>query len=195
MPMIERASLVEFFKDQLEGALAQQRIPVQTETAHYVVQLLTDTLRHDRRGRAAALLDPRPLAIRLAAAMDERCPAPGQALRDVADAALLLGGYFSRRASSMRSVPAAYYHQLGGFAYGALGQDSAALAPIFKDLAARFAQYAVALGEVGQRAEMQTPTGLMRALETWQRSGDRVTERLLVERGVVFGKGRNVRLQ
>lgn len=91
MSVIARASLVEYFKDQLEGALAQQRVPVHADTAHYVVQLLADTMRHDRHGRAAALLDPRPLALRLAAAMDDRCPAPGQALRDVADAALLLG--------------------------------------------------------------------------------------------------------
>lgn len=90
MSVIARASLVEYFKDQLEGALAQQRVPVHADTAHYVVQLLADTMRHDRHGRAAALLDPRPLALRLAAAMDDRCPAPGQALRDVADAALLL---------------------------------------------------------------------------------------------------------
>ena len=123
MSVIARASLVEYFKDQLEGALAQQRVPVHAETAHYVVQLLADTLRLDRQGRAAALLDPRPLALRLAAAMDDRCPAPGQALRDVADAALLLGGYFSSSASSSRSVPATYYHRVGGFAYGTLGRN------------------------------------------------------------------------
>jgi hypothetical protein len=195
MSVIARASLVEYFKDQLEGALAQQRVPAHADTAHYVVQLLADTMRHDRHGRAAALLDPRPLALRLAAAMDEQCPAPGQALRDVADAALLLGGYFSSRASAGRSVPVAYYHRVGGFAYGTLGQESQVLAPIFKDLASRFAQYADALGEVGQRAEMQTPAGLVRALEAWQQSGNRVTERLLVERGVVLGRGQNVRLQ
>jgi hypothetical protein len=193
MPVITRASLVEFFKDQVEGALAQQRVPVHEATAHYVVQLLADTGRHDANGRAAALLDPRPLALRLAAAMDDRCPAPGRALRDVADAALLLGGYFASRAS--RHVPATYYHRLGGFAYGTLGQEPQVLAPIFKDLAERFAQYADALGEVGQRAEMQTPSGLVRALESWQRSRDRVTERLLVERGVVLARGQHVRVQ
>ena len=195
MSVIARASLVEHFKDQLEAALAQQRVPVHPDTAHYVVQLLADTMRHDRQGPAAALLDPRPLALRLAAAMDERCPAPAQALRAVADAALLLGGYFNSRVRSTRSVPATYYHQLGGFAYGTLGQESAVLGPIFRDLAARFAQYADALGEVGQRAEMQTPAGLVRALESWQRSGNRVIERLLVDRGVVLTRGQNVRMQ
>lgn len=194
MAVIARASLVEYFKDQVEGALVQQRVPVNDGTAHYVVQLLADTVRHDTSSRAAALLDSRPLALRLADAMDERCAAPGRALRDVADAALLLGGYFVCRAPA-RGVPPAYYHRLGGFAYGTLGQESQVLAPIFTDLAERFAQYADALGEVGQRAEMQTPAGLVRALEQWQRSRDSVTERLLVERGVVLTRGRDVRLQ
>lgn len=87
------------------------------------------------------------------------------------------------------------YHRLGGFAYGTLGQESQVLAPIFTDLAERFAQYADALGEVSQRAEMQTPSGLVRALEQWQRSRDRVTEHLLVERGMVLTRGRALRLQ
>jgi hypothetical protein len=191
MSLIERASIVEYFKDQLEGAFAQQHVSAQADTAHYVVQLLAEAVRHDTR--AAALLDSRPLALRLAAAMDDRCPEPGRALRDVADAALLLGGYFVSRES--RRLPATYYHRVGGFAYGTLSQESQVLAPIFKDLAARFAQYADALGEVGQRAGMQTPAGLVRALEAWQQSRNRVTERLLVERGVVLARGQNVRLQ
>ncbi len=194
MAVIARASLVEYFKDQVEGALSQRRVPANDDTAHYVVQLLAEAARSDASGPAAALLDPRPLALRLAAALDDRCPSPGRALREVADAALLLGGFFASRAST-RAVPPAYYHRVGGFAYGTLGQEPQVLAPIFKDLAERFAQYADVLGEVGQRAEMQTPAGLVRALEAWQQSRDRVTERLLVERGVVLSRGRHVRLQ
>lgn len=193
MAVIAHASLVEYFKDQVEGALAKQRVPASDGTAHYVVQLLARVVRHDDASRAAALLDSRPLALRLAAAMDERCPAPARALRDVADAALLLGGYFATRASS-RGVPPTYYHRVGGIAYGTLGQEPQVLAPVFKDLASRFAQYADVLGEVGQRAEMQTPSGLVRAIEAWQRSRDRVTERLLAERGVVLPRA-GTRLQ
>ncbi len=194
MAVIARASLVEYFKVQVEAALAAQQVPASEDTAHYVVQLLADTVRQDLPGRAAALLDPRPLALRLADALDERCPAPGRALRDVADAALLLGGYFKARASA-HGLPSTYYHRLGGFAYGTLGHESQVLAPIFSDLAARFGQYAEALGEVGQRAGMQTPSGLVRALEQWQQSRDRVTERLLVERGMVLPRGGRPRLQ
>ncbi|BCS35568.1 hypothetical protein TBR22_A48020 [Luteitalea sp. TBR-22] len=194
MSVIARASLVEYFKDQVEGALAQQQVPASGDTAHYVVQLLVDTLRHDSSSRAVALLDGRPLALRLADAMDERCPAPGRALRDVADAALLLGGYFAPHASD-RALPPTYYRQVGGFAYGALGRESVVLGPIFRDLAERFSQYADALGEVGRRAEMQTPAGLVRALELWSRSRDRVTERLLVERGVVLPRRRRASVQ
>ena len=194
MAVIARASLVEYFKEQVEDALAQQRVPAPDGTAHYVVQLLADTLRNDSRSRAAALLDSRPLAIRLADALDQRCPAPGRALREVADAALLLGGFFAARVRH-RAVPPAYYHRVGGFAYGTLGQEPQVLAPIFKDLAARFTQYADVLGEVGQRAEMHTPSGLLHALSAWERSQDRVTARLLVERGVVLSRKRPKTLQ
>ena len=121
MAVIARASLVEYFKVQVEAALAAQQVPASEDTAHYVVQLLADTVRQDLPGRAAALLDPRPLALRLADALDERCPAPGRALRDVADAALLLGGYFKARASA-HGLPSTYYHRLGGFAFFWLGR-------------------------------------------------------------------------
>lgn len=194
MTVIARASLVEYFKDQVEAVFAQRGIAAGDDTAHYVVRLLADTMRSDGDGPAAALLDPRPLAIRLAAAMDDSCPAPARALREVADAALLLGGFFSTRLGAQR-VPPAYYRRVGGVAYGTLGQERQALAPIFQDLAVRFGQFAEVLGEVGQRAEMQTPSGLVRALESWERSRDRVTERLLVERGVVLHRARRSRLQ
>ncbi len=194
MGVIAGVSLVEFFKEQVEGAVAEQGIPASEATSHYVVRLLADTLRADRCGAAGALLDPRPLALRLADALDERCPAPGVALRGVADAALLLGGFFACRAGR-HGVPRSYYHRLGGWAYGALGQEPQRLAPIFKDLAERFAQYADVLGEVGQRAEIQTASGLIRALEAWERSHDDVTERLLVGRGVVLSRGRRQWLQ
>lgn len=193
MAVIARASLMEYFKDQVEGALAHQGLSAADGTAHYVVQLLAAVVRQDGSSRAASLLDCRPLALRLAAAMDERCPSPEKALRDVADAALLLGGYFSTTATG-RGVPTTYYHRLGGLAYGVLGQESLTLSPVFNDLARRFAQYAEVLGEVGQRAEMQTSAGLLRAFEAWQRSGDELTGRLLVERGVVLTRNA-VRLQ
>lgn len=193
MAVIARASLEEYFKEQVEGALVQQHVPASDDTAHYVVQLLATAVRHDACSRAAELLDARPLAVRLAAAMDERCPSPGRALRDVADAALLLGGYFARTAGS-RGMTTAYYHRVGGFAYGTLSHASEVLAPVFRDLADRFAQYADVLGEVGQRAEMHTPRGLVRALESWERSRNRITGRLLAERGVVMTR-RPTRLQ
>ena len=193
MAVIARASLVEYFRDQVEGVLAQQRVAAGEATAHYVVRLLADTVRHDA-GPAPALLDGRPLSLRLAAALDERCPAPARALRDVADAALLLGGYFSRR-SARRAVPPEYYRRVGGFAYRALGREPQTLAPIFLELAERFGQFADVLGEVGQRAEMHTSAGVLQALERWQTVPDRRTERLLIERGVVLDKGRRARLQ
>ena len=194
MAVTAHASLVEYFREQVEGALTGQRIPAAGETAHYVVRLLADVARSDGPAAAAAFLDPRPLAIRLADALDERCPDPARALRGVADAALLLGGFFASRAGA-RGVPPAYYRRVGGFAYGTLGQEPQVLAATFKDLAARFAQYADALGEVALRAEMQSSSGLIRAFEAWERSPDRRTERLLVERGVVLDRGQCGRLQ
>jgi len=185
MPVIARASLVEFFKEQVEGAMAHQGVPAPEATACYVVHLLSDAVRSDSNVPAAALSDSQPLALRLAAALDQRCPDPSRALRQVADAALLAGGFFAPRGRP-RGGTATYYRTLGGFAYGALVQPSAVLGPIFRDLAERFALYADVLGEVNQRAEMQAPAGLVRALESWQRCRHIVTERLLLERGVVL---------
>lgn len=189
MAVIARASLVEFFKDQVEGALTQQRVPAPEGTAYYVVRLLADAARSDAEGPAAALLDRRPLALRLAAALHGQCPETSRELRQIADAALLISGFFVHRRPP-HGVTTAYYHTLGGYAYGALGQtvgqEPQVLSPIFQDLAERFAVYADVLGEVGQRAQMQTPPGLLRALDDWTATGHRVTARLLVERGMVL---------
>ena len=193
MAVIARASHVEYIKDQVEGALAQQRVDAGDATAHYMVQLLAGTLRNDTTAAVPALLDGRPLALRLAAALDDGCPDQSRALRDVADAALLLGGYFARRAGR-QAMPVEYYRNVGGFAYRALGQVPQALAPIYLELAGRFTQFAGVLRDVGQRADLETPAGVLRAVDTWQRSPDHRLGRLLVERGVVLHRGR-VRLQ
>ena len=195
MAVIARASLVEYFKDQVEGALAQQRVPVHDGTAHYVVQLLADTVRHDTHGRAAALLDPRPLALRLAAAMDERCPAPGRALRDVADAALLLGGYFAlarpRREASRRRTTT-----------GSADLPTARLVrnPRCSRRSSRIwlsgsPSTPTRSARSGSVPKCRRRSGWFARSRAWQRSRDRVTERLLVERGVVLARGQHVRLQ
>ena len=167
----------------MEGALAQQRVPV--SEAPPTTSSNCWTRRGTTHGRAAALLDSRPLALRLAAAMDDRCPAPGRALRDVADAALLLGGLFRRRAPPeacrQRTTTGSAALRTARWARNLRCSHRSsrtwrALCPVRRRLLAKLAS--------GPRCRRHS--GLVRALESWQRSRDRVTERLLAERGVVL---------
>ena len=188
MAVIARASLVEYFKDQVEGALAQQRVPANDGTAHYVVQLLADTMRGTTaHSRAAALLDSRPLALRLAAAMDDRCPAPGRAL-----------ARRGRRRPAARRLFRAPGCVLGGVPRGVLPPGRrvrlwharAGIAGAGADLqgsrpsASRSMPTRSARSASAPRCRRRP--GWCARSRAWQRSRDRVTERLLVERGVVL---------
>jgi hypothetical protein len=189
MRVTPQTSVMEFFKELVTGAVARQRITVSDEAAHYLVALLADAVRPDKSGAAASMLDDRPLAVRLADALQQERADKPRRLRELADATLLVSGFFAERLEHERVAPR-YYHALGGFAYRTLEVAGGPLSATFRDLAVRFALYADVLLEVGHRTELTRSGRLLRLFEQWQRSGHAVTERLLIEQGVVFLTGR-----
>src|ERR1700680_4424899 len=88
------ANLRECFKDSLQGALAKQRLAVEDQTEHYVVNLLT------LFARSEALYDNTPEGVRLkplVAMLCEALEAPGAAdrnrsLQRLGDVSLFVAG-------------------------------------------------------------------------------------------------------
>lgn len=185
MGVTPQSSIMEFFKELVGAAIARQHVDVSDDACHYLVTLLDVAARNDGSGPGASMLDERPLAVRLAKALEYDAAGESRALRDMADATLLLCGFFAERLEREPAQPR-YYHAIGGFAYRTLGVSGGPLSPTFCDLAVRFGVYADVLLEVGHRTELTRSGRLLRLYEHWQRRRHRVSERLLIEQGVVL---------
>jgi hypothetical protein len=175
-------SPLEFFKEQVEGAMERQRLKTSEWTSYYVVRLLADfvTPEHGEAG-----LGHEPLGVRLAKALQADGVAQREGLRSVGDASLFLAGFFAD-SLNRRLVDQDYYVSLGGYAYGRLAdQDSDAFADVFGEMAQKFVPLVDVLSEISDRAALCNNRDLLRIYERWMRTGSRRQAELLVERGLV----------
>jgi hypothetical protein len=176
-------SALEFFKEQVEGAMARQNLQTSEWTAYYVVRLLAGYV----RGRDDALFDGQPLGIRLAHALQAEGAAQREGLRSVGDASLFVAGFFSD-SLQRRLVDSDYYIALGANAYGRLaGDDHDAFADVFGEMADKFVPLVDVLAEISDRASLGSNRELLRLYDRWLRTGSRRDESLLAERGLVPG--------
>jgi hypothetical protein len=185
------ASLEEYFRDAIDAALAANHVIVDSDTSHYVVQLLTLFARSD------ACYDPadrgaghRPLALMLAEAAgygsrDERL----FALQRLGDVSLFTAGFFAE-ALQDRAVGLDYYVNMGGGAYRTLAVNGGgtlrarALVDVFAELAAKFLELVDVLNEVRESARGATDHDVLRLYENWVRTGSPRASRLLRQAGV-----------
>lgn len=176
--IVRRESAVEYFKELVEAALANQRIVAGELTAYYVVQLLTGFL--ERRAG-----DDAPLSLQLAHAFESGGVPQRASLKQIGDAALFISGFFP---DSLRRklVDVDYYVSVGGCAYTALSRcERDSFSPVFAELADRFVEFADVLSEVSERSACSTNTDLLRLYNRWLRTRSPRSGQLLAERGVV----------
>src|SRR6266852_3913379 len=176
--VFHRESAVEFFKELVDGALANQHLNAGELTAYYVVNLLAGFLQRpaDEEG---------PLGVRLARALDSGGMQQRTSLREIGDISLFISGFF---ADSLRRklVDVDYYVAIGGCAYNALSRfDSDTLSPVFGELADKFVSFVDVLSEVSERTSCSSNTDLLRLYEKWLKTQSRRSGQLLIERGVV----------
>jgi hypothetical protein len=175
---LERESAVAFFKELVDAALVRQRVDTGELTEFYVVNLLAGFLQ-----RPAA--DAEPLALQLARALESGGLRQRATLRQIGDLSLFISGFFS---DSLRRklVDVGYYVQIGGYAYGSLSRiETETFAPVFAELAEKFAAFVDVLGEVSDRTSCASNTDLLRLYEKWLQTGSRRSGELLIERGVL----------
>ena len=175
--VVRPESVVEYFKELVDGALANQHVEAGELTAFYVVHLLSEFVR--RPG------DDEPLGPKLLAALDASGVQRRATLKQVGDASLFISGFF---VDSLRRKPVDvdYYMTIGGRAYDALSRDDdGGFSPVFAELAEKFAAFVDILSEVSERTSCATNSDLLRLYERWLRTGGRRSGQLLVERGIV----------
>src|SRR5687767_3013484 len=187
------SSLKEFFRDALHDALAHQRVAVEGETEHYVVNLLTlfsdaDALfERDADGQNRQRL--KPLALMLGEAMEAPTPeARFRALQRLGDVSLFIAGFFSA-GFARKLVDVDYHIAMGGQAYGALAESCPAtrartMRQVFAELAVKFQPMVDALNEISESSYRHSDQDLLRLYELWVKTGSERSRQLLRKLGV-----------
>ena len=185
-------SLEAFFHESMDSAMAANRVVLDDQTAHYVVNLLT------LFSRSEALYEETPdgPALKpLAGMYAEAVEAPTEierntTLQRVGDVALFMAGFFAD-GLQRRAVDVDYYVYMGGGAYRSLSINlrdtfrGRAMGSVFVELAAKFQDMVDILNEMRASAGAMTDENLLRTYEVWVKTGSRRAERLLRQSGVV----------
>jgi hypothetical protein len=169
------ANLREFFKDSLQGALAKQRLAVEDQTEHYVVNLLT------LFARSEALYESTPEGMRLrplVAVLCEALEAPSvaernRALQRLGDVSLFIAGFFAHSFAA-RLIDIDYHVAMGGCAYAALAAARGrgrVLGAVFAELAEKFQPMVDALNEVSETSYTHSDRDILRLYEIWLKTG------------------------
>jgi hypothetical protein len=176
-------SPVEYFKEQVEGAMQRQRLTTSEWTAYYVVNLLSGFVSIERQASDGGADEP--LGVRLARAMQLQGAARREELRRVGDSSLFVAGFFGD-SLNRRLVDIDYYISLGEHAFGRLSQyDADAFADVYGEIAEKFVPLVDVLTDISERAALTSNRDVLRIYERWLRTGSRRDSDLLVERGLV----------
>jgi hypothetical protein len=184
------ANLKEFFKDSLHGALLKQRLAVEDQTEHYVVNLLTlfarsEALYEDSPGTPGT----RPLVSLLCEALEAPCATQrNRALQRLGDVSLFVAGFFAGSFAA-KLIDIDYHIAMGGRAYGTLAQATArgsgrALAAVFAELSEKFQPMVDALNDISESSYHHTDRDILRLYELWLKTGSARCYAILKRLGV-----------
>ncbi len=184
------ANLREFFKDSLHGALQKQRLAVEDQTEHYVVNLLT------LFARSEALYDStpegtrlKPLVVMLSEALEAPCAGDrNRGLQRLGDVSLFIAGFFSR-GFARKLIDIDYYIAMGGRAYATLGEALSrgrgrVLGGVFAELSDKFQPLVDALNELSETSYAHSDKDILRLYEIWLKTGSRRSYEILKRLGV-----------
>jgi hypothetical protein len=184
------ASLQEYFKDSVAGAMTRQGVDADDHTAYYVVNLLTLFARsealYEQTENGTEL---KPLAIILSEAVDSARPEERHhALQRVGDISLFLAGFFGD-GMACRLVDVDYYIKMGGSAYSTLSEQvrgsvrGQVFGAVFAELSTKFPAFVDVLADVRSEAGSQD-TDVLRMYELWLRTGSQRAARELRKAGI-----------
>src|SRR5690348_13806048 len=184
------ANLREFFKDELHGALAKQRLEVEDQTEHYVVNVLTLFARsealYERTPEGTRL---KPLVVMLSEALEAPTSEDrNRGLQRLGDVSLFIAGFFSR-GFARKLIDIDYHIAMGGRAYGTLSENCSpargrTLRQVFAELAAKFTPMVDALNEISESSYQHSDQDRLRLYELWVKTGSERSRTLLRKLGL-----------
>ena len=181
--LFSNESAIEFFKQEVEDAMARQHLKTSDWTSYYVVNLLASFVAADRGPSATP--DEEPLGVRLVRALQAEGSAQREALRRVGDRSLFLVGFFPDSLAN-RLVDVDYYISLGGSAYGRLAsREDDAFADVFGEMSEKFVPLVDVLADISDRTSVGNNRDLLRLYDRWVRTGSQRDCGLLTEIGLL----------
>jgi hypothetical protein len=181
-PLLQDQSPAEYFRDQVNAALARQHLRAGELTTYYLVNLLCRFVRPDG---LAAQEDRVPLALRLGRALESGGVEQRERLRQLGDFSLFVSGFFSD-SLQRRAVDVDYYVSMGEYAYGSLSRrDADTLAAVFRELAGKFVGFMDVLADVSEQTAVSSSGDVLRLYEKWLRTGSPRAGQQLIDRGIV----------
>ena len=177
--LFRHESPVEFFKEQVEGAMQRQHLHASDWTVYYIVNLLASFVLPARLEQMNA---HEPLGVRLARALAAEGGPTRDDLRHIADNSLFLAGFFGD-SLQRRLVDVDYYISLGGYAYSRLASHDDAFADVFGELAEKFVPVVDVLSDISDRSRSSN-RDVLRLYERWLRTGSERDRLLLAEKGL-----------
>lgn len=192
LPELETVeSLQAFFHDSMGCAMAENKVVLDDQTTHYVVNLLTLFSRsedfYESTADGPAL---RPLAGMLADAVDAQSDVErNTTLQRMGDVSLFMAGFFAD-GLQRAAVDVDYYVYMGGSAYHSLSvhlRDTfrgRAFCDVFVELAEKFQDMVDILNEMRESVRTMSDENLLRTYEVWAKTGSRRAARLLKKSGV-----------
>jgi hypothetical protein len=171
-------NLREFFHDSVQTALRQQRVAVDEQTEHYVVNVLTMFARseelYEQTPEGVRL---RPLAHMLAEASEAPTPHKrDETLRRLGDVSLFVAGFFAQ-SFARKLVDVDYHIAMGGRAYGTLAESmrggvrGQVFSAVFMELAQKFQRMVDVLNDVAEMAYRHSDKDILRLYEIWLKTG------------------------
>jgi hypothetical protein len=184
------ASLREFFRDCVHGALARQHVTIEEQTEQYIVNLLTlfartECLYEDTPGGQKL----KPLVVMLGEALEApTVPARNRGLQRLGDVSLFIAGFFAQGFAA-KLIDIDYHIAMGGRAYGTLAHTSArsggrALAGVFAELAGKFQPLVDTLNDVSESSYRHSDRDILRLYEIWLKTGSQRCFGLLKKLGI-----------
>lgn len=183
--LVREDSPLEFFKEQLEIAMENQRVATSAFTEYYLVDLLARAVDGSPLPAREPGYDETPLALLYIRALRAQRQERARLLKQLGDTALFVAGFFSE-SLARRLVDLDYYRSLGGAAYARLGHDLDPKlgGPLFRELSERFMQFADVLQEVSETTRLSSPQSVVRLYERWLQTGSNRAATLLQEQGI-----------
>lgn len=186
--VVQNVNLLEYFRDLVRRAIANQRIDLTEDSEFYVVNLLTEVRKSEHLfDMSSGKPEETPLAMLLERAIHGDTATRVRTLKLLGDTALFVAGIFPERASR-RFSSLDYYIRMGGGAYLTLattlpGQRS--FADLFEEMGAKFKNLVGIVNEVGKSGRDNRHTDLLEYYERFLATGDARLRDILVKEGIV----------